>query len=169
MMKKQLLLPGFALLILGVVTLGATTVSAQGMMGDHSSLITKIAQKFNLKEADVKAVFDEDRQAMHTQMKQKVSDNLSQLVTQGKITEAQKAALLAKMEELQKKHLSDRDTMKNMTPEQRKAAMDKERSDLEAWAKEQGIDLSLIKGFSRGMGHGFRHGMGMKMGAPDQQ
>jgi len=169
-MKKQLLLPGFALLLLGVVTFGATSVSAQDQTSDHySSLITKIAQKFNLKEADVKSVFDEDKQAMQTKMKQKLSDNLSQLVTQGKITEVQKNAIIAKMAELQKKHEADRQSQKSMTPEQRKAAMDKERSNLEAWAKEQGIDLSLIKGFGRGMGHGFGHGMGMKMMGQTQQ
>lgn len=168
-MKKQIMFPVMAAVILGAVTFGTTVVSAQSATGDpQSSLITKIAQKFNLQESEVKAVFDQEHTERHAKMQQQFSENLSQLVTDGNITEAQKTAILSKMEEMRTKHEENREAMMNMTPDERRAAMEKERAALEAWAKEQGIDLSLIKGFRFGKGPGFGHGRGMKMEAPQQ-
>jgi len=127
------------------IVLGATNVSAQeGSSNPMSSLVSKIAQRFNLNESEVQAVFDEHHNEMHEQMQSNFEDRLSQLVLEGKITEAQKAAIVAKMEELHANKEAWISDFENLTPEERRAKMLEKRAELEAWAAEQGIDLSVI-------------------------
>lgn len=123
---------------------GAVTAQAQEKKADHTSLIQKIAQKFNLKEADVKTVFDAHHTEMKVKMQTRVDEKLSQLVKEGKITEAQKKLIIEKHKELQAKHEQQKEAMKNMTPEQRKAAMEAEKKALQEWATQHGIDPNVI-------------------------
>ncbi len=141
-MKKQLLVPILAVTTAGTVLFGVHTLYAQ--TPETSSLVSRIAQKFGLKESDVQSVFDEYRDERHKEMEARFEDKLTQDVTDGKITESQKQAILSKMKELQEKKQSNIDAWKDMTPEQRRDAMKKERDELKKWADDQGIDLSLI-------------------------
>lgn len=142
MLRKQILIPALAVVIGGASFLGVSHVSAQNADGFPSDLVTAIAQKFNLPQDQVQQVFTEHKQKHHAEMEQKMQERLTQLVTDGKLTEAQKQAIITKMAEM--KNSFNPETMKDLTPEQRKQQMDQHRKDLDAWAKSQGIDPTLF-------------------------
>jgi len=150
-----------AVTAVGVSSLaGFSAVSAQSSTGTDN-LIDKIATKFNLNKADVQKLFDEDRTAHEAQQAKQQSARLQKLVDAGTITAQQKTVIEAKVAELKAQREANRDSMKDLTGDQRKAKMDEERASLEAWAKQQGLDLTKLKGvFMGGMGGpGGRHGM----------
>lgn len=123
--KKSLLVTG-AVATVGLASLtgiGAVSAATTGTGGD--SLVSKIAQKFNLKESDVQAVFDEAKTEREAKHQAALSDHLQQLVDDGKITANQKTLIENKVTELQK-------------------AREDERTALEAWAKEKGIDVKYV-------------------------
>jgi len=122
----------------GIIGLGgvATTALAATNGSDYPPIVQKIADKFNLKPADVQAVFEqqhEDRQKNH---QAKLEETLNQAVKDGKLTETQKDKLLAKLESL-------KDEIKDEIKENRQEHHEnhqKIKSELEAWAKANGID-----------------------------
>ncbi len=59
-----------------------------------SSLVSAIAKKFNLKTADVQAVFDEQHKSMDATRTTEVKSKLTQLVSDGKLTQSQANAIL---------------------------------------------------------------------------
>jgi hypothetical protein len=163
--KSNLIIAAAVTAVVGAASIGGMQlVSAQSnndAADGKTSIIDKLAQKFNLKPADVKAVFDQNRAEHQAARQQKITDELTQLVKDGKLTEAQKQLILAKMTEVQAQTQANHDSMKDKTPAERKAAMDVEKADLEAWAKANDIptsDLHLMGG-PRGMGRGgMEHG-----------
>ncbi|MEK9143674.1 MAG: hypothetical protein AAB481_03535 [Patescibacteria group bacterium] len=68
--------------------------------------------KFGLSESDIQSVFDEARNERQTRMQTRFDDKLSQAVKDGKLTEVQKQAILAKQKELQANKLASRETQK---------------------------------------------------------
>lgn len=155
------------LTIAGITTVAAGTTLAQTTNG-QDTMIQKLATKLGISEDKVKSAFDQIHSEHETEMKQKMEQHLSDLVSQGKITEAQKQAIIAKMAELRSAREAEKDSFKNLTPEQRKAKMDAQKTDLENWAKSQGIDLSILPSIGHG-GHGEfggmrKHGMMMQEG-----
>lgn len=161
-MKKKLVYGGAtaALAVALVAGGGAAAVKAAANepAAGPASLITKIAQKFGLKEADVKAVFDEEMAAHKADMQAKMQDHLTTLVTEGKITEAQKQLIISKRAEMESARAAEMDSLKDKTPAQRKALMDQKRSELEAWAKTNGIDLKYLMPMGHGLGGRGGHG-----------
>lgn len=160
MLSKKIVLPILTVAILGGITLSnISAAKAQAETNDNplSNLVQIIAQKFGLDQAKVQTVVDEYRQEKRTKMQataqQREEERLAQLVKNGKISEDQKKAVLAKLAELRNKYKSD--NFQNMTPEQRKEQSEKMREEINAWAKEQKIDLSYLT---------FGSGMGMKRG-----
>ena len=143
--------------------MGAGFLSTQSVFADDTNrqetLVTKIAEKFKLNKTDVQAVFDANRSERRASMEAKYEERLTQLVTDKKITEAQKSLLLAKHEELEAAHKAQMANNANLTPEQRKAQRETERKSLEEWAKANNVDIQyLFGGFGMG-GHGsFRMG-----------
>ena len=130
--KKTMLIAGAVTSVGLASVLGTGMVSAatnSGSSGD--SLISKIAQKFNLKESDVQAVFDEDKTARDAERQADMSDRLQDLVDNGKITAAQKTLIENKAKALQ-------------------TARETERKALQAWADEQGIDQQYVMFGRRG-------------------
>ena len=120
-MRKSLLIAG------AVTTLGLATtlgVGAYAMGGDshNNGLVSKIAQRFNLNQVDVQAVFDDYK---NSEREAEISERLQELVDEGKITPEQKTLIENKLKEVE-------------------ATRDQERKDLEAWAKEKGIDLKYV-------------------------
>jgi hypothetical protein len=152
-MNKKIMIPVSALLVAGFLTVGVMGVNAQEKADRHSSLIQKISQKFGLKEADVKAVFDQQHAERMAQMHAKMEEKLNQLVKEGKFTEAQKNLILAKHKEMQANRQSKMEAMKNMTPEQRKAEMEAQKKSLEDWAKQNNIDSKYLFGGLGMRGH----------------
>lgn len=142
-MNKKLIAP-IVVGAIGLAGLGAMTASAASNPTSYPPIVQKIAQKFGLKEADVEAVFDQnkaDHQAAHQTL---IKSKLDQAVKDGKITAAQEQAILSKLPDLQKQQEADKTNFKNMTPAHRQAAMQKERQDLTDWAKQNNIDLKTI-------------------------
>lgn len=146
--------------MLGLAVLDVNLASADNSSNPRDTIIQKLAEKFNLKESDVQQVFDEVRQEHQTQMQTKHEERLSQLVTDGKITEDQKALILNKHKELQAERESNKDSFKDLSPEQRKIKMEEKKIELETWANENGIDTMYIMHFGeKGNGdHGSRIG-----------
>ena len=91
-------------------------------------------------------------------MQAKQEERLSQLVTDGKITEDLKALILNKYKEIQAERESNKDSFRNLTPEERKAQMEEKKTELEAWANENGIDIKYLMHFGGkdNEGHGPR-------------
>lgn len=149
---------------MGLMVAGALTsyAYAQDTTTPHQTIIQKLVAKFGLRESDVKSVFDEIRDERQSQMQTRTDDRLSQAVKNSKITEVQKQAILAKQKELQTAKLADKEAWKSLTPEARKAAMEKEKTDLDAWAKTNGIDVSFLRNGYKGFRHGFRMSGHMK-------
>lgn len=151
--KKSLLLGG----VISTVGLGSLAsvgmASAANNSSGSSNLVDKIATKFNVNKDEVQKVFDENRAAHEAEHQTKVNERLQKLVDDGTITAAQKTAIEAKIKELKADREANKDTMKDLTEEQRKAKMDEHKAALEAWAKTQGLDLSKLKGVFMGSGH----------------
>lgn len=159
LLRKNILLSVLGLTLIGGTLIGVTSVSAQDATGKSQSITQKLAQRFNLNEADVKAVFVEEHQARHAQMKTAFEQRLAQAVADRKITEAQKTAILNKFSEMKATKLNP-GQFKNQTPEQRKQATEQKKSELETWATENGLTLETLQSL---IGHGGK-GFGMRLG-----
>ena len=161
-MKKQLILSATILTILGATAVAIThPVLAQAKEeGAAQSLAQKLAEKFGLNKDQVLQVVTDHHKAVqterHAEMKMKMEERLTKLVADGKLTEAQKQLILTKQIELHTAREAEMQALKDKTPEERKAAMEKHRSELEALAKANNIDLQYVAPFG---GKGFRHGM----------
>ena len=153
MLKKKVFFPVLALAIIGTALASSSFVSAQDTNGPDS-LITAIAQKFNLNETDVKSVFEEQRSKHQAERKAAVEQKLTQAVADGKITEAQKQAILAKVAANQD-NKPNFEEFKNLTPEQRREKMEQKRTEMENWAKQNGLSLETLHELTGGpQGHG---------------
>jgi hypothetical protein len=127
-MNKKLIVPAMVVVIGGASILTASQVSAHGIG----------------KSPEAKAFSEEERAAHMAEHKARMEARLTQAVTNGKITQAQKQAIIAKLAEEAAQREADKAEFQSMTPEQRRAAHEAHRAELKAWAAEQGIDLALI-------------------------
>lgn len=159
-MKKRLVTAGIAALV-GVTGLtGAAVASAAtdtSSTNPMSNLVEAIATKFNLKQTDVQAVVDAERAEMRASRESEVKAEIAQLVADGKLTQAQADKINAKRAELQKEHQAVRAAATQATRDERRAKMEAHRTELEAWAKENGIDTTYLK-YVMGGDRGHRHG-----------
>jgi len=153
------------MLAAGVVTtiaaasiVGIGAASAQSNSGNN--IVDKIAAKFSLNRDEVQSVFDEQHDEKKAKHEQRQATRLQELVDNGAMTADQKTALEAKRTEMESK----RDALKdqNLTREEIRTQMESTRIEFEAWAKDQGIDLSVIRpedGMMKGHHDGPRGGM----------
>lgn len=168
-MKKLLIVPAFiAIVAFGIWGTGKVMAVDNGDTSE--SIASRIARRFGLNEDDVQKFFSEVHQEKMMEHTQNLEERLMQAVKDGKITEQQKQAILAKFKELKDQHAANLEAFKDMTPQDRRDAMEKKRAELEVWAKEQGIDTNYLLGFGMGMKgvsadgrgmHGFGKGFGM--------
>lgn len=109
--KKTLI----SILTLGVIIsagyFGSSNILAQEEVYGHNKLITAIAQKFNLNEADVEAVFSSVHDEQIEQMRMEKENRLTQAVNDGVITEDQKLAILSKFTDISQQKLHGREEM----------------------------------------------------------
>lgn len=126
-----------ALLLISAAGVGARVVMAQNL-DSYPSIVQKLAQRFNLNPDEVEQVFDEERDERRQKVQDNFEEELDEAVKDGKITEAQKNAILKKQAEMQEEQ-------------------EKLREELENWAEENSIDFEQI-----GLcgGRGFRGGPG---------
>lgn len=170
-MKKPLVIAGLVATI-GLAGLGAGVAHAATSSSDSdnpmTSLVDAIATKFNLDKTQVQQVFDDQHAQMEAEREQAVKDELAELVKDGKITQAQSDAITAKRAELQKEREANRDSFKDKTAEERKTEMEAKRTEIEQWAKDNGIDTQYLK-YVFGHGPGGRGGHGpFGHGGPDE-
>lgn len=100
-------------------------------------MVQKLVQKFNLDQAAVQAVFDEQHQEMMAQHRAERTARFDQLVADGKITQDQRNLIVAKMAEL--------DSMRDASLDERRQATESHREEMETWAAENGIDLQYLR------------------------
>lgn len=135
----------------------ANRASADTTSTPHESIIERLAAKFNLSKSDIESVFNEERKAHQAEMTAKLEERLTQAVTDGKITEEQRALILQKHEELQSERESDRENWQNMTREERQTEMQKRHDELSAWLEANNIPTDLFPGSGDRDGNS-RHG-----------
>lgn len=157
MNKKLFIIPALAITtIAGVVSV--RSVAAQATDNQQLSIIQKLATKFGLNEAEVKAVFDADRAERQAAREKEFTDLLNQAVKDGKLSENQKQLILTKHAELKSKHESEmasRIDPSTMTDAERQAKMVARRAEmdsLKSWADQNNIDLKYFM-----MGRQFGH------------
>lgn len=155
--KRLIFVSALAFSILTASAYGVTQAFAQDTTV-HQTLVEKIANKFNLKTTDVQAVFDQVRQERQAEMAKKYEQMLTDAVTAGKLTDAQKQLLITKHAEIQKNRETKFNTFSTLSETERHSAMEKERTELESWAKTNGIDITYLFGFGKGGGHKRGHG-----------
>lgn len=155
-LNKSLLVGGI-LTTLGLGTLATVGIASAETGTDSnnpmSSLVQKIASKFNLNKDEVQKVFDEDRSAREAEREKDQAERLQKLVDAGTITASQKTAIEAKIKEMKAERDANKDSMKDLSDTERKAKMDAKKTELETWAKQQGLDLTKLQGVLMG-GHG---------------
>ena len=154
MHTKKTIIMGAAGTVVGLAALAGVASAQTPASTNQQSLVDKIATKFNLDKSDVQAVFDEDHATHEAEMQQKMDERLSQAVTDGKITEAQKTAIQEKQKEL-KSYL---DSIKDKSDTERHQLMKAKLDEVEQWAKDNGLS-TYFHPMMRGPGHG---GMGMR-------
>lgn len=156
--RKSLLVAG-VLATAGVSSLGAVSMaSAATSSTGPDSLIEKIASKFKLNKDEVKAVFEEERTAREAERLSTLEEKLKTAVTDGKLTQAQSDKIVAKYKEMQANREAKRDEMKDKTEEERKTAMDAERTAFDKWVSDNDIPTEYARLIHMG-GHG-GHGPG---------
>ena len=157
-MNKKILLPIITAAIMTGVVAGTGYVYAEDE-NPQNTLVQKIAQRFGLNESDVKVVFDEDRSERQAEMQARFADRLTQAVSNGEITEAQKQLILDKHEEMQSQRETEREQFQNMTAEERRSEREAHHQELETWAETNGIDIEyLFGGFGGPKGSGMHGG-----------
>jgi coenzyme F420-reducing hydrogenase alpha subunit len=163
MLRKNIIFPVLGLVLVGSTVAGVGYVSAQDSGGSSSGLniIQRLAQKFNLNEADVKAVFDEEMQEHHAQMKANLEEKLTQAVKDGKINETQKQAIITKFGEIKVKKIEPGE-FKELSKEEIQKMHEQRKTELENWAKENGLTVEALNELIGGGPH--KVGAGHKMG-----
>lgn len=161
-MKKQLAIVALVAAVTGTGLVSARTVFAQtapATPDQMSSLVRKLADRFGLNTADVQAVFDQERSERQAQMEARYTEQLNQLETEGKITDAQKQLILAKHREMVSQKQSLMQSLQGKSKEEIRTAMQTQRTELEQWAKQNNIDVRYLMGGMKHMGKG--GGMGI--------
>lgn len=149
-----------AIALAGTVAMGAGVYAAQtpnGIQNRMSGLVTAIATKFNLNPTDVQKVFDDQQALQQSQMQVKRQDQmktrLDKAVKDGKLTQAQEDAIIAKQKEVQ----DFMATLKDKSAADRQTAIKTETAALKQWA----TDNKIPQQYFMGLGNGSMMGRGM--------
>jgi len=157
--NKALLITFIVVVALAVSGIASLGIAATQNTEDYPPIVQKIAERFNLKPAEVNAVFEEERKEKEAKLQERFEERLDQAVKDGDISEKQKSAIIAKSKEVQEKMAAIRD----LAPEERRDALNKLHTELSTWAKDNDIDMRYMmlgkKGFKHGPG-GFKRGFG---------
>lgn len=134
-----------AVSIAGVSTLvilgGVATATTYAATANYPSIVTTLAEKFNLDPAAVAQVFTDEHEARQ-------DEHLDRLVTDGKLTQAQRDALEAKQDELHTKMQAIRDS--DATETEKRTQIRALHDDMQQWLKDQGIEDLREFGMGRG-------------------
>lgn len=156
-MNKKLLIFALGLVLLGGVGFTAVSADAQGGQGNHETIVQKLVERFGLNQEEVEEVFEDVREERRAEMQAQHEERLNALVEEGKITQEQKQVIIAKHKEMRQEKEENWQDWKNLTPEEKKAKWQEHKEEMQRWADENGIDLSLIGGLA---GRGPKGGRG---------
>lgn len=158
----------------GTIAFRSTTVFAE-TADQYPPLIQKLVDKFNLDKTEVNKILEEERterenqrQEMETKRQSEIEAKLAQAVTDGKITEDQKASIIAKLAEMRaskpRREKSDfsalTDDERKTKMEEMKKEMEQRKADFESWEESLGVKLSDILGDMHTFGGGSRGPIG---------
>lgn len=155
MSKRVKIMIPTALIVIAIFALFNSSQALADNDVQNLPIVKKLAERFNLEEDEVEAVFDDVRHEHHMVMHETLSERLSQAVSDGSLTEDQKNAILAKHDEMQADREAIRWEFADMTADQRREQMQERHEEMLSWADENGIDpkymhLSSQKGHMRG-------------------
>jgi DNA-directed RNA polymerase specialized sigma subunit len=114
----------------------SSTALAQSQTGRFDTLVSRLANRFGVPEDEVQQVFDEVHAEHQSQMQTMFEERLNEQVSTGEITEDQKQAILDKKEEM----IAFHETLRDLSPEERKAAFEEHRSEMKAWMEANGLE-----------------------------
>lgn len=158
-MKNKQMLAIATILLLGLGVFATTNVSAHGFGGGDGTLVSRLAETFGKSEDEVQAVFDSAREEKQAEAQANFETKLQEAVDNGDLTADQQALILNKHSELMAEHQADRESAAGMTREEHRAEMETHRAEIQAWADDNGIDLSWF-GPREGQGFGGPKRMG---------
>jgi hypothetical protein len=162
--NKRYFIPSLVLLAaMGAGVYGVNNAGAQ-VDGNPSSVIEKIATKFNLSKDEVQKVFNEEKEERQKLMQDSFEKKISDAVAKGELTENQKKLILDKKASLRKEAEARREEMwknrknpgsmsedeRKVFMEERQAEMKKHRDEIEAWARKNNIDVKYLMGSMNG-------------------
>ena len=156
MLSRKIVIPMAAVAVIAAGVFGVAQVSAAGSnTSGQNNLAQKIADTFHLDKNKVQAVIDQNRQDNQVARETKYETRLSQGITDGKLTAAQKALVLSEHQILASKF----QTAMMGASASRRTGLQNIRTEAQDWAKANSIAVSwLIGGDLGGLGHGgFRH------------
>lgn len=148
-MKRIILI---TLLAVGVLVLG-TSVAKADETSNYPPIVSKLVERFGLNEAEVKAVFDEQRTERQAEKQAEREEKLSQAVSDGVITEEQKQALISKHEEM-RTNKPEKGEFKEMSKEERQSIREEHRTEMQSWFDSQGIDHKALREYMGGPKNG---------------
>lgn len=131
----------FSMLAAATVPVFAASNTVTPRPDHRESLIQGLVQRFGLKEADLNQFFQEQEQKHFDEMLVNVEQRLAAEVTVGRLTEAQKTAIVTKAKEMKTKF----DALRALSQEERKQKMDAYRTELEAWATQNNIPRQYLR------------------------
>lgn len=138
---KQSLMVGATVATLGLGFAGAGLANASSTTDGQTTLIEKLASKFNLNKDEVAAVFTADRQEHQGEMQAKQAERLAQAVTDGKLTQAQADYIANAQKEIHS--LMSASDPQNQSDAQRDAVRTKIDA-LRDWATTNNVDMQYV-------------------------
>lgn len=151
-MKRSLLI-GVSVASAGLAGVGGVGVASAMTQTDtnSTSIVEKIASKFNLNKDEVQKVFDEVHEERHAEMQERQQERLTQAVTDGKLTQEQADHITAATKEISElmQQAKSSDTNETVRAEVREKV-----AALRDWAKENDVDMKYIGHGGRGGHHG---------------
>ncbi len=141
--QAKLLIPVASAALIGAGVYGVSQASASTSPNSpHASLIQELANTFHVDQSKVQAVFDQHRAENQQKRETNYEDHLTQAVTDGELTSAQKAAILTEHNQLQ----TEQQAAMSQTGSGRRTAMQKIREEAKTWATQNNIDVKWLLG-----------------------
>jgi len=135
MNKRLLFIPTLVLAGMLVYSSGKAARADDNASSWRQEMVSALAQKLGLSEDKVGTALDEVHEQMRAEhdanMQQNFEERLQSLVDEGKLTEGQREAFLAKREEM----MAERDANRR-----------EHHEEMQTWFQEQGIDPSIMVG-----------------------
>ncbi len=149
-MRKKIILP--SILALSVLLVGILASNAKALeTSNYPPIVQRIADRFSLNVSEVEKVFDEERDERRAEKFARFADRLDDLVSEGKISKAQKEAILDWHEKIN----DEMEKARNLSFEERREKMQSIQEEFRNWLKSEGINETNLGCLGMGFGKGF--------------